>query len=125
MHLWPGKPGQTDKQRFDNLRKALTRHVDHVADKMAEARAEEAEHTDELKEIADEIIKILRDNTIDARLCAQKTQRAQDFMFSSNSGAHFLNFYSRIKPESEKTKSGLEEMREAIRGARNGSGSNE
>jgi hypothetical protein len=37
-------------------------------------------------------------------MCAQQTKRAQDYMFSSNSGAHFLNFYSKIKPETDTTK---------------------
>ena len=115
------KPGQTAKQRFDNLRKALTRHVDHVADKMAEARAEEAEHTDELKDIADEIIKILRDNTVDARLCAQRSNKAQDFMFSSNAASHVLNFISKLKPKEEsEDKPGIERAIEAMKERRDG-----
>ena len=87
---------------------------------MAAARAEEAEHTKDLNEIANEIIRLCSDNAIDARKYAQETKRPQDFMFSSNAASHVLNFISKLKPESEKTKSGLEEMREAIREKRNG-----
>ena len=84
----------------------------HVADKMNEAREEEKEHTKDLNEIADEIIELCVKNAGDARACAKTSQ---DFMFSSNAASHVLNFISKLKPESEKTKSGLEEMREAIR----------
>lgn len=104
MHLWPGKPGQTDKQRFDNLRKALTRHVAHVSEQMAEARADEKSFTDDLNQIADEIIRLCKDNAIDARKCAQESGRAQDYMFSSNAGAHVLNFASKLKPEKDSSK---------------------
>jgi hypothetical protein len=86
---------------------------------MQGVRADEKEHTVKLAEIADEIIKLCRDNAVDARKYALESKRPQDFMFSSNAASHFLNFYSRIKPESEKTKSGLEEMRESIRKQRN------
>ena len=112
MHLWPDKDGQTKKQKEDTVRKALAGHMRHIAGQMQEAREEEKEHAVNLAEIADEIIVLCRDNAVDARKCAQQTNRAQDYMFSSNAASHFLNFYSRIKPESEKTKSGLEEMRE-------------
>ena len=94
--------------------------MDHVADKMNEAREEEKEHAKDLNEIANDIIKLCSDNAIDARKYAQETKRPQDFMFSSNAASHVLNFISKMKPDTDKTKSGLEEMREAIREKRNG-----
>ena len=98
------KPGQTAKQRFDNLRKALTRHVDHVAEQMAAAREEEKEHTKDLNEVAEEIIRLCSENAVDARKCAQESGRAQDYMFSSNAASHVLNFISKLKPEKDTSK---------------------
>ena len=98
------KPGQTAKQRFDNLRKALTRHVDHVAEQMAAAREEEKEHTKDLNEVAEEIIRLCSENAVDARKCAQESGRAQDYMFSSNAASHVLNFISKLTPEKDTSK---------------------
>ena len=82
--IWPVKEGQTTKQRFDNLRKALTRHVDHVSEKMAEARAEEAEHTKSLSDMANEYLCEFYDNMMKAKAVAKTSQ---EFMYASNAGA--------------------------------------
>ena len=78
--------------------------MDHVADKMNEAREEEKEHAKDLNEIANDIIKLCSDNAIDARKYAQETKRPQDFMFSSNAASHVLNFISKLKPEKDTSK---------------------
>ena len=119
MHLWPDKEGQSQAQKEDVLRKTLQTHVKHIAEKMQAAREEEKGHVRDLNEVADEIIRLCQDNATDARKYAQKTKKPQDFMFSSNAASHVLNFISKLKPESEKTKSGLDEMRESIRKQRN------
>lgn len=78
------KPGQTDKQRFDNLRKALTRHVAHVAEKIAAVQEEEAEHTKSLSDMANEYLCEFYDNMMKAKAVAKTSQ---EFMYASNAGA--------------------------------------
>ena len=113
-YLWPDK-------KQDNIRKRLEHHfAAHLVDKMQEVREEEKEVTRGLNEIADEFINLCLSNAKDAREWALKSQAPRDMMFSSNAAAPGINLVSKlVQPESEKSKSGLDEMRESLRSQRN------
>ena len=115
-YLWPDK-------KQDNIRKRLEHHFNnHLVDKMNDVREEEKEITRDLNKIADDFIALCMDNAKDAREWAHaKSQKdPRDLMFSSNSAAPAGNLLNKlIQPEIDKSKSGLDEMRESLRSQRN------
>ena len=93
--------------------------VCHMADKMAVAREEEKEITRDLNKMAYDFIDLCFKNATDAREWA-KTNGTDDLsrnlMFSSNAAQPGMNLTGKlVQPESEKSKSGLDEMRESMR----------
>lgn len=106
MYLWPDKEGQSPAQKEDTLRKALTKHVEHIAEKMQEAHEEEREHAVSLSEMAEDFLCMIKTNVKKLQEAAREPDADPKlWLCSSQAAIPASNLLSRLAVPEKKSES--------------------